>query len=277
MPAESVSNESVSNGSVSGGSDSNGSVSGGLPPAGSVPTVRGDSRDALLLNLRVGPETALSATDFLRYLERYGGMTTEALSAPVTYHAALKLRRAQWSFGIDAGYCSSYTQFSSIVPVFGRSDPAVALGRRTYDQSVTVESAPLAFCVDYCPSATQFREYVTMGIGATRTVTKWSENVSSTVIGDALKSGTRLDSAHIVPLARVGVGVELCFDNYAGRTAGSLLVEVSYTYAPNIHRPFASIPASDSRFDAVRGASVAMGMSSLRLLVGVQLSSKRTH
>ncbi|MFM8177894.1 MAG: hypothetical protein ACKOAG_01770 [Candidatus Kapaibacterium sp.] len=235
------------------------------------------SRDALLLSVRLGPETALSATDFFRTLETYAGMTTAALSAPVTYHAALKLRRREWSFGLDAGHCSAYSRFSSTVDVVARSNPQVVVGRRALDQVVTVESTPLAFCVEYCPSVTQFREYLTAGVGATRTRTRWMEDVASTVPADALRSGVRLDSSHIVPLARLGVGVELCFDNHADRTAGSLLVELSYTFAPNTHRPFTALPSSDTRFDAVRGNSMAMCMSSLRLLIGVQISSMRTH
>lgn len=243
--------------------------------ADSVPVVK--VRDAMILNARFGPEMALSSSVFFRHLNEFAGVAASDLSAPVSYNASIRLRYNTWSYGFDVGRFTAIAASSGVAPVYSNSMPPVLIGNRTSSQLLNVSATPVAFNVVYSPSATQFREYLSFGAGIAFTKTKWTENITSDFLGDDIASGVRLNTSKGIPLARVGAGVELCFDHYSNKTSGSILVELAYTFAPNALRPFASLPPNDTRFAGVRDASVDFGMSSLRLLVGVQLSSVRTH
>ena len=231
--------------------------------------------NALLVNLRVGPEAGLSASDFFRVVEQTTGASSMSFSAPVCYHAALKVRRGVWAAGIDAGYIETTASGFGDVDVYSARIPDLYVGMRSSNHQVKIESIPIALCVEYNPSTSQFREFVGAGIGASFTNVRWNEEVSSTVVGDRLQSGLRFARRAPVPLARISAGVELCFDNYFHRSAGSILVELSYTYAPNLVTPFASLPESDTRFIDRQSDKLSIGAGAVRLLIGLQLATKR--
>lgn len=231
--------------------------------------------NALLINLRAGPEKGLSATDFFAALEQKTGASSMAFSAPVCFHAALKLRRGALAAGIDAGFINSTAAANGEVDVYSSRIPDLFVGIRRTNQVVSIESMPVALCLEYSPSSSQFREFVGIGIGASFTSVTWNEDIVSTVAGEDLQSGVRLAQRSLVPLARVSAGMELCFDNYFHRSAGSILVELSYTYAPNIIAPFASLPESDTRFIDRQSDKLSIGAGAVRLLIGLQLATKR--
>jgi len=141
-------------------------------------------------------------------------------------------------------------------------------------QNIEVATIPVMLTLDLYPARRQFTGFIGLGLGVAFGNILWSEEIQTSRLPGARKSGTRYEGSLIAPLARIRTGVSLGFDgSAAAKSATGIRVEVGYTFAPfrdtffaGQFESFAVPPPERLRQDYVidaGGVSIEVGISLL--------------
>jgi opacity protein-like surface antigen len=223
----------------------------------------------------MGVEMGFGGHEFFVTYREGSRLTAIDFGIPVSYGVGLKITANHFSYGLDAGYLIADLGDNGVV------SPAVQDSSRklSLTEKMTLKAATILGTAEYVALWPQFHTYVGVGLGVSRVQFRWDEAVSSTIPGDNRTGGLLLEETKYIPSGRVYSGVELGFDDAISRSgiAGSLIIEVHYTYLPYKTSPFATWENQLAFSKELSTKEFSIASSSLAIYVGVQFTFHKSR
>ncbi|MBU3698950.1 MAG: hypothetical protein FGM33_02920 [Candidatus Kapabacteria bacterium] len=215
----------------------------------------------------------VQAPDFIRDYQSVLGGLASSFGVPIGGRASInQYLTDEISIGLSGGYFKAAIRENY---TYDAKPPSPSLGPiQNVTQNIEVATIPVMLTLDLYPARRQFTGYFGLGLGVAFGNILWSEEIQTSRLPGARKSGTRYEGSLIAPLARIRTGVSLGFDgSAAAKSATGIRVEVGYTFAPfrdtffaGQFESFAVPPPERLRQDYVidaGGVSIEVGISLL--------------
>ena len=222
----------------------------------------------------------IQAPDFIRDYQGVLGGAASSFGVPIGARASVhQYLTDEISVGVSGGFFRATIRENY---TYDPKPPTTPLGpAQNVTQNIEVSTIPVLLNLDLFPARRQFTGYLGVGIGLVFSNVFWSEEIQTSRLLGARRSGTRYNGSLIAPTAKLRAGVSLGFDGSAmARSATGIRIEVGYTFAPLQDRFFAgqfdsfAVPppqrlGQEYMIDA-GGVSIEIGIS---LLLRQRLSS----
>ncbi|MBX7153610.1 MAG: hypothetical protein K1X91_01525 [Bacteriodetes bacterium] len=225
-----------------------------------------------VMNARLGLQLGISAPDFFTTYRNVLRIPTSQFTVPLTFGAAAKFAKGDWSIGIDGEYFSADVNDNATVTINPLDS---SKGSRKFLENISLTAVPIMLCAEIAPVNAQFHTYIGAAAGIGLVSLQWKEEVSSSLQGDTRIGGTLINESKVVPAFRIYSGIELGYDR-AKRGVdhfGSLIIEVRYTYMPYNTTPFQKLAAQQPGLSASQ--ELTIGASAVSVQIGVQFNLSR--
>lgn len=174
----------------------------------------------------------IQAADFFRDYQGVLGGTASSFGVPIGARASVnQYLTDEISVGVSGSFFRATIRENY---TYDPKPPATALGPpQNVTQNIEVSTVPVLFNLDLFPARRQFTGYLGVGLGLVFGHVFWSEEIQTSRLLGARRSGTRYDGSLIAPAAKLRAGVSLGFDgSVMARSATGIRIEVGYTFAP---------------------------------------------
>lgn len=204
--------------------------------------LRGQSVDAVprvRLEASVLWTLGIQAADFIRDYQGVLGGTSSSFGVPIGARASInQYLTDEISVGLSGGFFRATIRENY---TYEPKPPTTPLGPpQNVTQNIEVTSVPVMLNIDLFPARRQFTGFLGIGLGLNIGSVLWTEEIQTSRLLGARRSGTRYDGSLITPTAKLRAGVSLGFDgSVKAKSATGIRIEVGYSFAPFRDRFFA--------------------------------------
>lgn len=157
------------------------------------------------------------------YKEQFEGVKNHFKDTPSILAGTKAYLSESYRAGIWVGFFSSRLRDGYYVENNGSN--------RTYSQELDISNIPVLAVFEYVPYRSQFRTYLSGGLGLDINQITWTESIRSSWQADPREGGLNYDESHITPMMSLATGLELGFDKFGKKSfLGALIFEVKYAY-----------------------------------------------
>jgi hypothetical protein len=162
------------------------------------------------------------------YNKVLGGKISEFKILPVYGIGTKVMFTPEIRFGISAEFAETKIN-ESVFQIVQTKDEK---GSRIMSEDFVLRQLPVFLTAEYVPySSWQFKTFAGSGLGVNIALTRWSENIKSSLIDDKRISGMQYNSVDLLPALKIYSGLELGFDRMTNlHFLGSLIIQFSYTH-----------------------------------------------